>query len=93
MQKSFFFFFVNNCKFCCNVICDAATNHTPHCSGQWGQGEVSAVQEGRSRRDDSAAVPETANQRHTHKVGCAQTQKVGGETVTLLAIVITVDEE
>lgn len=54
------------------LICDAATNHTPHCSGQWGQGEASAVREGRSQRDDSAAVHGTTNQRHTHKVGDAQ---------------------
>lgn len=54
------------------LICDAATNHTPHCWGRWGQGEASAVREGRSQRDDSAAVHGTANQRHTHKVGDAQ---------------------
>lgn len=52
-----------------NFVCNAATNHTPHRLGQWGREVESAVQEGRSQRDDSAAVHETVNQRHTHKVG------------------------
>lgn len=69
MHELLFFFSVNTSKFCCYFICDAATNHTPRCLGQWGQEEVSAVQEGRSQRGDSAAVHETVNRRHTHKVG------------------------
>lgn len=86
MLELLFFFSMNNRKFYCDFVCDAATNHTPHCSGQWGQGEVSAVQEGRSQRDDSAAVHETVNQRHTHKVGCTQTQKVARETGTHITL-------
>ncbi|KAI9531565.1 hypothetical protein NQZ68_039545 [Dissostichus eleginoides] len=41
-------------------------SHAPSL-GSLGQGADSAVQEGRSQRDDSAAVQETVNQTHTHK--------------------------
>lgn len=51
--------------------CDAAASPTPRRSGHWDQGEESAVQGGRSQRDDSA-VHETANRRRTHKVGDAR---------------------
>lgn len=61
-------------EFCCDFLRDAATNHTAQRSGQRGLVVELAVQEGRSQRDGSAAVRETVNQTHTHKVGLAQTQ-------------------